>query len=245
MNPELVLPAAFLAGLFGSAHCLGMCGAVVVLLEGRGGRGQWPRRVLYHAGRLGFYGLLGAAAGAGGALLTQAAGLEAGLTALRCSAALLVVALGLGLLTGRRTLGFLEQAGAALWRRLAPMTRYVLPATTPERAVAAGFLWGALPCGLVYGATAIAATAGTPVGGALVMAAFWAGTAPALLVAGTSAARLRRVRGNPLLRRLAGAVLVAVGGISLALPLLQASGEAPHAWHQAGVPASDRGFPQE
>jgi sulfite exporter TauE/SafE len=107
-----------------------------------------------------------------------------------------------------------------LWQRLAPLTRRVLPATTPLRALAAGLLWGALPCGLVYGAVAIAATAGTPAGGALVMAAFWAGTAPVLIAAGASAARLRQVRGRPLFRRAAGALLVVTGALSLALPLL-------------------------
>src|SRR5690606_2033554 len=145
-----------------------------------------------------------------------------GLTALRIAASLLVVALGVDLLTGKRLFGALERAGAVLWRRLAPLTRRVLPATTPLRALAAGLLWGALPCGLVYGAAAIAATAGTPAGGALVMAAFWAGTVPALIVAGASAARLREARGRPLFRRAAGAVLVLSGAVSLALPLLHA-----------------------
>jgi len=218
----LLLPAAFLAGFFGSAHCLGMCGPLVLLLEGRGGAGRWPRRLVYNAGRLGCYALLGAVAGGGGAVLTQAAGLEAGLRILRLVAALLVVALGLDLLTGKRLLGTLERAGAALWRRLQPLARRVLPATTPLRALAAGFLWGALPCGLVYGAVALAATAGTPAAGAFVMAAFWAATAPALLVAGASAARLRQVRGRPLFKRAAGAVLVASGSVALLLPVLHA-----------------------
>lgn len=220
MSPDLLLPAAFLAGFFGSTHCLGMCGAVVVLLEGRGG--GWLRRVLCNAGRLGFYALLGAVAGGGGAMLTRVAGVEAGLAALRVAAALLVVALGLDLLSGRRILGSLERAGAALWRWLRPLTRRLLPITTPARALGAGFLWGALPCGLVYSAAALAATAGTAAGGAVTMAAFWAGTAPALLSAGAAAGRLRQLRGTALARRFAGGVLVIAGGASLALPLLHA-----------------------
>src|SRR3990172_8189392 len=48
---------------------------------------------------------------------------------------------------------------------------------------AAGLAWGALPCGLLYGALAASAFAGTPWGGAAAMLAFGAGTAPWLLAA--------------------------------------------------------------
>jgi hypothetical protein len=230
MNPELLLPAAFLAGLFGSSHCIAMCSAVVVLFEGQraGVRGAWLHRVLYNAGRLGFYMLLGIIAGLGGSLITQTAGVDAGLAVLRVMAGLLVIALGLNLAFDWQTLAMLERTGAGLWKRLAPLTRHVLPVVTPGRAAAAGFLWGALPCGLVYSAVAIAATGGSAATGALVMFAFWLGTAPALLLAGASAAKLTlwRRRGAP--RRAAGLILVVLGCFALALPLMHFTGTGQH-----------------
>ena len=65
MTPELILPAAFAAGFFGSTHCLAMCGAIVLLFEGSGqnARGNLPRRIAYNVGRLLFYMLLGARGG--------------------------------------------------------------------------------------------------------------------------------------------------------------------------------------
>jgi sulfite exporter TauE/SafE len=209
--------AAFLAGFFGSTHCIGMCGAIVVLFEQHelsGGR-QWLRRMSYNSGRLGFYALLGAVAGAGGAVLTKVAGVNTGLLILRLIAGFLVIAIGLNLLFNWSATRFLEQAGAGIWRRLSPLAKHVLPVATPGRALAAGFLWGALPCGLVYSAVAMAATGGNAQNGALVMLAFWLGTLPALILAGASAERLHRWRMNRSFRRIAGALIIVVGLLAL------------------------------
>ena len=220
-----LLAAAFAAGLLGSGHCFGMCGPIVVLLENTPrGEAGWLRRLTYNIGRLLFYMLLGAIAGAAGLVLTKAAGVATGLQILRMLAAVLVIALGLNLLFEMRLLAFLEKGGAVIWRRLSPLARHVLPVSSLPRALAAGFIWGALPCGLVYSAVAMAATSGTAASGALLMLAFWSGTLPALLLAGTAAKRVNELINTPLLRRLSGLILVAVGIIALALPF----------WHGAG-----------
>ena len=225
MNNGVLLPAAFLAGLLGSPHCIGMCGPVVVLLEGQvAGAGRWRTRLLTNVGRLVFYAALGAVAAAGGALVALAAGLDAGLAALRIAAGVLVVLLGCNLAFGWQALSVLERTGAGIWRRLSPLTRYVVPVSTPSRALAAGFLWGTLPCGLVYSAAGMAATRADPAHGALVMLAFWLGTLPALLAAGASAAKLAAWRRRGRLRRAAGVLLIALGVLSLLLPLLPSAG---------------------
>lgn len=229
MIPELMV-VALTAGLFGSTHCIGMCGAIVVLLENRGGRGAAGRRLIYNTGRLGFYVLLGALAGAFGTVLTRLLGVETGLFLLRAIAAMLVVALGLNLLFDLRMLEFLERSGARLWQALAPLARHVLPVASPGRALAAGFLWGALPCGLVYSSVAIAASTGSATGGALVMLAFWSGTVPALLFAGVSAVHLNRWVRARTYRRLAGVVLLAIG-IAAMSPLAAKLGGQPHGTH--------------
>jgi len=217
MTLELLLPVAFTAGLFGGTHCIGMCGAIVVLFENQAGAGRLPRRILYNTGRLGFYLLLGAVAGAFGTLLTILIGIDSGLMLLRLLAALLVIALGLNLLLDLKFLGFLERSGAHLWRRLAPLARHVLPVSTPGRAMVAGFIWGALPCGLVYSAVALAASSGSGMHGALIMLAFWLGTVPALLLAGAFAHKLKEWQSRTAYRRLAGIVLLIVGALAVTL----------------------------
>lgn len=228
-----MLSAAIVAGFFGSSHCIGMCGAIVVLFEkDSASKSRWLRRVLYNTGRLGFYVLLGSVAGTSGALLTNIAGVSTGLFLLRLLAAGMVIAVGLSLLCKWSLTTFFERAGAAVWRKLSPLARFVLPVTTPIRAMAAGFLWGALPCGLVYSAAAMAATAGSVTGGALVMLAFWAGTLPALLVTGASASSLHQLKSQKFWRRTAGATMLILGVLALT-PLFSPVG---HSSHTSGGP---------
>ena len=231
MTFEAVVVAAFVAGFLGSSHCIGMCGAIVVLFEGGAGvnklPGAWLRRLSYNLGRGGFYALLGAIAAIGGAILTKMTGVSQGLTLLRWLAGLLVVAIGLNLLFDWQVTRFLETAGSGLWQKLSRFGKKVLPATTVPRALGAGFIWGALPCGLVYSAVALAATTASPASGAIIMLAFWLGTLPALLVIGESAQRLSRLKSNRTFRRIAGIIVVLVGLAAL-IPMGQSSNNHNH-----------------
>ncbi len=217
MNPEFLLTAALLAGFFGSTHCIGMCGAIVVLFEQQQSAGmhRWLRRVLYNAGRLGFYVLLGAIAGGASAVIIATAGARTTLLVLRLVAGILVIAIGLNLLFNWNFTRFIEQGGARIWKRLAPLARHVLPVETPTRAICAGFLWGALPCGLVYSAVAMAATSGGVLNGSLIMLFFWAGTLPALMVAGATAARLQQWKSKPIFRRATGSIMIVIGFLAM------------------------------
>ena len=231
MNSELVVFAALLAGFFGSTHCIGMCGAVVVLFEGQisdSQRRRWSHRLLYNVGRLCFYALLGIVAALSGTVLTKTVGVSTGLWLLRLVSALLVIAIGMNLLFDWRLTRFLENAGAGLWRKMSRFARHVLPVTSAPRALAAGFIWGALPCGLVYSAVAMAATAGNAVNGLLIMFAFWLGTLPALLAVGASAERLAVWRAHRWLRRTAGAIVILLGVLALLSFIAAQSGHSGH-----------------
>ncbi|MGI9271682.1 MAG: sulfite exporter TauE/SafE family protein [Woeseiaceae bacterium] len=231
MTPELAIGAALLAGFFGSTHCVGMCGAIVVLFEGPASAvpkfNRWLRRFMYNVGRLLFYVLLGGVAGAGGAVLTKTVGISQGLLILRLLAAALVIAIGLNLLFDWRLTRFLESAGARLWPKFSKLAKHVLPVNSPTRALSAGFVWGALPCGLVYSAVAIAATSGNVLGGASIMIAFWLGTLPALLAVGVSAQQLNRWKSSKALRRMAGIVVILIGLAALT-PFGATSGQHSH-----------------
>ncbi len=187
MIPELpMLGAMFLTGLAGSAHCLGMCGAIsgafAFAASSPGVSRALPMALCYNLGRLTGYGLLGLIAallGSGSVSLMPALA-----TVLRVLAGAVVVLIGLQVGFGWRLLAPIERAGYALWARLAPATRRLLPATSTPRALALGLLWGFLPCGLVYSALLLAATSVRALDGALLMFAFGLGTLPAMLMTG-------------------------------------------------------------
>ena len=86
----------------------------------------------------------------------------------------------------------------------------------PSARYALGLVLGLLPCGLVYGALAAAAGTGGMLDGALAMAAFGAGTVPALVAAGWLGLILRR-RLQTTSRWIAAPLLVANATLMLAL----------------------------
>ena len=211
--------AAWLTGLAGgSGHCLGMCGGIVGMLGVRRTADLRNFGVLFaaHAGRVASYAAAGGIAGGAGATLLRGLFGANGLSMLRVAAAALVIAIGLQLLLGRPLLLGLERTGARVWRRIAPPFRKLLPPRTPLAALAAGALWGWLPCGLVYAQLTVAATAGGPLAGALVMASFGLGTVVSLSVVGALLLSLGLGR---LPRQASGALLLALGIWTL-LPLV-------------------------
>ena len=236
MTEAATLASALLLGLMGSAHCLGMCGGIGAALGMAGERRALRFALAYNLGRVLCYALLGALAGGVVALL--GAGLAQWLPALtlwlRALTGLLVIAMGL--YVGGWWLGLtrLEALGGGVWRRLQPLTRSLLPPRHDGAALGLGALWGLLPCGLVYSTLTWAAASGDALQGGLLMAAFGLGTWPAMIAAALGGARLQRALRQSSLRRIAGAVLIAFGLITLAMPFLHAMpghGEAHHHHH--------------
>lgn len=192
------LIAAWLAGLLGGVHCVAMCGGFVTAMAGgRAGAPLLPasrlvwRLLPYNLGRVGTYVLLGALAGGlGGVVLGAAAWLP-------LVRALYVVA-NLFLLLLAATIAFrvdpwasVQRAAIGAFGRLAPAVGRLAARDAAAARFATGMLWGLVPCGLVYGVIPVALFAGGPAQGALVMAAFGAGTLPNLLAAGVLLGRLR------------------------------------------------------
>ncbi len=208
--PDSGYLALFLVGLLGGTHCVGMCGGIVGALS-MGGPPRLSLHLAYNLGRIASYAVAGALVGALGGLSLALSGQLPLRLALAVAANLMLVALGLYLVGVTRALAFVERLGQNLWRRLQPLTRRFLPATTPARAFPLGLLWGWLPCGLVYSALATALTSGSALRGGLLMLAFGAGTLPNLLLAGFLLARLRAIVQRPLLRAAAGTLVAGFG----------------------------------
>lgn len=188
-----LLTSLFLAGLLGSAsHCVGMCGPfvlaqVVTRMEAvpASGMSEWHRLrgaalVPYHLGRTTTYVVLGAGVAA-------LAGEVIDLTKVRWfSAVLLSVAALFFLGYAVRRLGvalpWLTSGGESWWSRtVGARVRPLFAQPTGVRGYLLGVALGFLPCGLLYGALAAAASSGGALSGAMGMVAFAVGTVPALL----------------------------------------------------------------
>lgn len=229
-DPALGVVAALVLGLASSGHCLGMCGPVAAALGAvTEGRGRWHRSWLLVAtglGRIALYASIGAAGGGVVGAVGQQVAPHAARSALAVAASVVLAALALRLLGAGGGGPWLERAGAVAWRRVAPLARRLVPVRTTAQALAAGAVWGLLPCGLVYGAALWAATAGDALAAAAYMVCFGAGTLPAVL---GSAALAAWVASRPRWRRGAGAVLLAVAVASAGLALWPRPRSADHA----------------
>jgi hypothetical protein len=208
VNPDLF--AAFFVGLFGSAHCLLMCGGMAGALQMLMPASRLTRgllQLMLGLGRISSYTLAGALFGGIGAavvgstgLLPQYLQLFAGLMLL--AMALYISRLWFGLLR-------LEKAGQRLWALVQPISRKLMPLDSALKAYAYGLCWGYLPCGLVYSALSWSLGSGSAVNGALWMAMFGLGTLPAVLLAGQAADLLRRLQQQQWIRFILAASLAA------------------------------------
>lgn len=210
--------AAFVVGLLGGVHCVGMCGGIALSLSKAGPTRlpSWQLHGGYNLGRIASYAVAGAMAGAiggGGLMLRGVLPVQLGFYLL---ANVLLVGLGLYLGGWSHLVARLEVPGRWLWRRVQPLIAPLLPADSLPKALAVGALWGWLPCGLVYSLLATALLAGSTAGGAVVMFAFGLGTLPNLIAAGMALGRLQTVFRTRAVRQLSGGIVASFGMVGLA-----------------------------
>ncbi len=205
----MTMAAAALLGLLTGAHCVSMCGPLVLAVSAGARTRTWQSRLLhaaiYHAGRVTTYVVLGLAAGLVGQMMVFAG---FGRVLALAAGALLIVA---GLIPG---LTRLSPSWAARWigvaARAAGAARSLRDGHPVAAPFAAGMANGLLPCGMVYAALAAAVAAGSLERAAWTMAAFGAGTTPALAGLTLTAGQIPLVWRRPL-SRLAPAGLVFAG----------------------------------
>lgn len=218
--PDLSLFAAFLTGLLGGAHCVGMCGGIVTAMSLQApGAGQRPPALFhlaYNGGRLTSYAILGGLAGLIGSAAFLSDSLFPVQRGLYVLAQGVLILLGLYLAGLNQSILAIERLGAALWRRVQPVLGRLLPIRTLAQALAAGAAWGWLPCGLVYSVLVSALASGGFASGALLMLAFGLGTLPNLLLMGWAAESLRRFTRLVWVRRVAGLLVAGLGAWGLA-----------------------------
>jgi sulfite exporter TauE/SafE len=204
--------------MVGFGHCVGMCGpiAVSLTLSLRQGKVLTPH-LLYHAGRITTYALLGAVVGLTGSFTGVTSRIVGIQKAVMIFAGVLIILMGLAMVgwipLGRifadsvRPTGFFSRALRKLGA--APSRGAYYPA---------GLVLGLLPCGPVYTALVAAARAAMESGehlqgmftGLWLMIAFGLGTIPALLLVGRIAS-LGWLTKREVIYRLSSTLMVALG----------------------------------
>jgi hypothetical protein len=171
-----------LTGVLSSAHCIGMCGAVVLAYSMQPAvvrTPSWLLHAAYNGGRILSYALLGAMVGFAGMMVAPIEHLGEGI-AIVGGAVMIVAGMSmLGLLPFGSTVSL---GGNGMFLRR--LHGRLLANPTVASKMSLGALTPLLPCGVLYGMVAKAAVTGSMTEGAVTMALFGAGMAPGLLVLG-------------------------------------------------------------
>lgn len=170
---------AFTLGLFGSLHCVGMCGPLAIAFSGgRSNATSSPlvNGLFYNVGRTLTYSLIGVVFGLLGNLLF--------ITQIQKSLSIVIgVLLIITFLFSINIDHVINNSavGKTLYGSLQQWITKIMSKADNYHPLTLGMVNGLLPCGLVYLALAGALSTGTPVEGFFFMALFGLGTIPMLL----------------------------------------------------------------
>jgi sulfite exporter TauE/SafE len=198
------LAVFFLIGLFGGAHCIGMCGPLVATYAERMESDErWTdaltlfevrQHTLFNLGRTVSYALIGALFGLGGALLYGTIELAGILGPVQGAIGIIIgtaiILMGLTRLVGYRQ-GAVEGIVAGTGLGTVFAWSYTAISTRIDRwvngvgIVGLGALHGFLPCMLLYPAFLYVFAQGSPLYGLLALGALGIGTIPSVFLYGT------------------------------------------------------------
>ena len=216
MTNEITFLAAFIVGLLGGVHCVGMCGGIVGALSFSltpQKKTPWLILIAYNIGRLGSYTIAGVLAGILGATILTVIPLAKMQVLLLVLAGIFMALMGLYLANWWQLLRHVERLGGRLWKAIEPAGRKLLPVRSTGQALLLGVIWGWLPCGLVYSVLIWSMSSGSAQSGGLLMLSFGLGTLPNLLAMGVFANRLQGFVRYGLVKQVAGSLLVIFGGL--------------------------------
>ena len=224
MDVSQIISMAFVMGLIGSFHCLGMCGPIAMALPmgNRSNSSRLAGGTIYNLGRIMTYAVLGLVLGLAGDFLIS--------PQIQSSVSIVFgVAIGLYLLLPSKVKTVLRIAPSqSLLVKLRKQLAKFLYIQNNSSLFGIGLLNGLLPCGMIYLALASSFLAGSAVKGSLFMALFGLGTFPTMLAAvyfGSFLSQHIRLK----LRRLVPiflffmAALLIVRGMNLGIPYLSPS----------------------
>lgn len=178
MLPEIL--SAFAIGLFGSMHCIGMCGPIAIVLpvSNTSNISFIGGRLLYNIGRVFTYSFLGAIFGLVGSRFVIA-GFQQGISIILGVIILLIV-----FMPSRYKVKVTQHPIILkLSEPLKESIGILFKKGTFSSMFLIGILNGFLPCGLVYVALAGAIASGDAITGAAFMILFGLGTIPAMFAA--------------------------------------------------------------
>lgn len=202
----------------GFGHCIGMCGPIVVSLSlNLKGKNALLPHLLYNAGRIITYAILGGFAGLLGSFTILTSSILSLQKGVLIFAGVLVLLMGFAM-GGWISFGRIFGDGDSSSSVFSKWFHRLSAARSPMVYLPVGLLLGFLPCGPVYTALIASARTGMDAAGALqgflsgmvIMLAFGMGTVPALLLVGRLAG-LGWIKSRGMIYKIGSVLMILVG----------------------------------
>lgn len=229
------LLVAFLIGVSSSGHCLMMCGGIASSLSSNVKQHAFlprmSRTLLFHIGRISCYASLGFIIG--DVLRLAISTSPTAIFYSRLFAGLMLIVIGFYVLGFGGVARFIESRMAFVWQKLQPVVRHFMGVQSYSDAYAIGYLWGFLPCGILYSTLLWASSQVGGTSAALLMLFFGLGTIPALFFSGVLAQKLLSGRS----KKVMGIALIIFGVWTMAFMVIgHGDGHGHHASPQHEMP---------
>lgn len=166
---------ALVLGFAGSMHCLGMCSPLVMAVTSLQPRAM-VNRIIYNAGRVITYGIMGAIVASAGMFLP----LHKYQNLVSLVLGMMLLLIGFGVIKNLR-IGGLSQAAHQVTMKLKALFAHQLSRKSPVAMLMMGGLNGLLPCGLTLMALTWCLSLRGPLDGFNFMVMFGLGTLPVML----------------------------------------------------------------
>lgn len=222
----------FIAGVMGSFHCIGMCGAFPLALSAAKKSttlSVYISHMLYNSGRIVTYVSLGSLFGLFGYVVGETNFIINGQVVVSLIAGIFMMFVGLqiaGIFRETTIPGF-----GYIYRYVSRAMSYFIKKGDISGGFYLGLFNGFLPCPLVYAFLFTSAATSSPVKGALVMAMLGLGTVPAMLLLGIMSEFLSpSLRGN-LARYVPGLIVFVFGIVTIARAFIPFFPDAAHLMH--------------
>jgi len=205
---DLSFFSAFVIGLAGGVHCVGMCGGIVGAFAYAVPKNSvmLPYTLAYNFGRITSYVVAGAITGWAGYLFAHQ--ISQGIVILQFVSGVFLFLLGLYVAGWWQGLSQIEKIGSKFWQLIRPWSKKLLPFKGPLHALPYGMIWGWLPCGLVYSVLTWSLASGSALQGAIIMAGFGLGTLPIMILMATGFEKIQHLIQKPKAKVLMGLLLM-------------------------------------
>jgi len=215
-----ILPffTAFLIGFLGNLHCIGMCGGIMMVLSlsNKQKKKRNYYNLSYNIGRILAYIFICFLANLIGFVLINITGYIPG-KLIKLISSMIVINVGFYFIGLFNVLTKIEKIAWNLWNKIYPYIKKIFPIKNFFQGIVLGFLWGHLPCGLVYSALIYSISSFSFFKSFILMLMFGLGTLPSMMFIGILTPNLKKILNLKKTRFFFGLMMIFTGLLNIFL----------------------------